>query len=130
MLDTLELLEAVGSDASLRYLDAHAMSTHFATEGALTLSKAMVSNSPRSAISADFGGEGNREPNHVNGVFVEYMEVELTADLRPARSLRDVLALEFGGDRNREPNLVDHVFIEAMEADMTSDLKSAKVDQS
>jgi hypothetical protein len=124
MLDILELLDTVGSDASLRYLDAHAMSTHFATAGALTLSKAMVSDDPRAIVSADFGGEGNREPNHINGVFVEYMEAEMTTDIKSAQYVRSALVAEFGGEGNYQPNLGNIVFFEHIEEGFASDLKS------
>jgi hypothetical protein len=124
MLDTLELLETVGSDASLRYLDSHAMSSHFAAEGALMLSKAMVADDTRKVVSVGFGGEGNRQPNHGNAVFVEHMGAELTADLGSNEAVRSLLIAEFGGEGNRQPNSGNTGFFEHIDEGLLSDLKS------
>ncbi|MBE1162536.1 hypothetical protein [Dyella acidiphila] len=73
MLDTIDLLEAIGKDASLRHASSEQLAHTLEQVGASTALKAAAMTGDRSKLSADLGGGDGPifVDHHSNAVWTE-----------------------------------------------------------
>jgi hypothetical protein len=91
MADTIDLLEAIGRDATLRHASAGELGDLLERAQATAALKAAVASGDSAALSAEFGQKPNQAPQSVQSPAHEEEEEE-PSDVPPSESSRSSLS--------------------------------------
>lgn len=91
MADTIDLLEAIGRDATLRHASAGELGDLLEQAQASAALKAAVASGDSAMLSAEFGQKPNQAPQSVQSPAHEEEEEEEPMDIPPSESSRSSL---------------------------------------